>query len=107
MSSSYAAAVILVDTLRSQFVPPRHGRFESVGGNADLRVQLVDYRQHNCASVRAAEPDLLRRLLIVLLLRVHDVLHVRLRVPVVQREQRRLHLHHDPVARQEHVIDIG
>src|SRR5947207_11715543 len=34
-----------------------------------------------------------------------DVRHERLRIAVVEWEQARLHLHHDPVARQEHMID--
>ena len=50
--------------------------------------RLLNDRQHYRAGVRTAEPDTLRRLSIVILLRVHNILDVRLRVAVVQREER-------------------
>ncbi len=36
--------------------------------------------------------------------RRHNVLHIRLRIPVVQREPARLHLHHHPVPLQKRVV---
>src|ERR1044072_272358 len=69
--------------------------------------RLLNDRQHYRAGVRTAEPDTLRRLFIVILLRVHNILDVRLRVAVVQREERRLHLDHDSMARPKYVVHVG
>src|SRR5215216_401928 len=68
---------------------------------------LLNDRQHYRAGVRTAEPDTLRRLFIVILLSVHNILDVRLRVAVVQREERRLHLDHDSMARPKYVVHVG
>src|SRR5687767_2093574 len=56
--------------------------------------------------VFAVAVDAVRLLLEVLLARTVDVAE-RLRVAVHQREPRRLHLHHQPMARPERVVHIG
>ena len=49
--------------------------------------------------------EALRGLHIVLRFGEEDIGDERLRVAVIQREPGGLHLHHDPVPRQEHVVD--
>src|ERR1700743_532866 len=50
-------------------------------------------------------PDALHCFLIVAGLRIKNVRHKGLRIAVVEREERRLHLHHDAVAALEGVVD--
>src|SRR3546814_5614017 len=45
-----------------------------------------------------------RRLLVIALVRKEDVGHVFLWIAIVEREQARLDLHHDPVSGLEHMI---
>lgn len=55
---------------------------------------------------RAAMPDALRCFLIVAKLGEHDVVDEALWVSVIEREQARLHLHHDPVSGQEDMVHV-
>ena len=55
----------------------------------------------------AAAEDALRRRLKVRVSRQEDIRHEALRVAIDQREPGALDLHHDPVARTEHVIVAG
>src|ERR1044072_7869512 len=69
--------------------------------------RLLNRRQHYTAGGPTAEPDTLRRLFIVILLSVHNILDVRLRVAVVQRKEGRLHLDHDSMAPPKYVVHVG
>ena len=51
-------------------------------------------------------PNPLRSLLIIPRLGVKNIVNVLLRVPIIKREQRRLHLQHNLVSRQKHVIHL-
>src|SRR6187455_1312179 len=86
-----------------------YSRTASTGSNLviESRRGSLHHGQRHRARVGAAKPHALRRLLVVARLREHDVLDIGLRIAIVEREQARLDLHHDPVTRQEHVIDIG
>src|SRR5665213_3468170 len=67
--------------------------------------KLRHYGQTDKARRPRRMPDALRCLLIVAGFRVEDVRHEGLRVAVVEREERRLHLHHDAVAGLAGIID--
>ena len=54
-----------------------------------------------------APMDAFHRRLILGRLGVEDIFHVGLRVAIVEREQRGLHLNHELVTGQEDVIDVG
>ena len=65
------------------------------------------HRQQHAAGRCPAAIDAFRHRLVVLRLGIEDVVDIGLRIAVVEREQARLDLHHDFVAGQENVIDIG
>src|SRR5882757_1193778 len=69
-----------------------------------VMIDRLHHRQIDEAHGRPAVEYLNGRFLVVAGLGEEDVVHVGLRVPVVQRKPARLHLHHDAVSRQEHMI---
>src|ERR1700754_957637 len=68
---------------------------------------LIDDRQPESRGLLTGTKDRDVRRLIVGGLCIEDIRHERLRVTVVEREECRLDLHHDPVTRLEYVVDVG
>src|SRR5262249_30173776 len=68
-------------------------------------IPLWNHRQPHSARLLSRAKDGLRRFLIIRRFRVKNIRNVSLRVAIVQWKPARLDLHHDPVARQEHMID--
>src|SRR5687768_847115 len=66
----------------------------------------VHDRQHDGRRLRLRAQDGDLGLAIIRRLRVEDVRHERLRIAVVQREQCRLDLHHDPMSRLKDVVHV-
>src|SRR6202021_1849720 len=62
------------------------------------------HRQVDEASAGGAVKDLDRRFLVIAGFGEKDIVHVGLRVSVIQGKPARLHLHHNAVSRQEHMI---
>src|ERR1700738_2257552 len=102
-SSNIAATlyVTLADSTEcfsSGAAPARHTPRRSVHGYQ---------RQLDETCIGARVIDVLHCLSIVSGFREQDVLHEDLRIPVIKRKPARLHLDHDAVARQEHMVRVG
>src|SRR5688500_7947533 len=69
-----------------------------------LRLTLTNQRQHYVQGEPLRPVHSLRSFLIVRSSRVENVLNPLLRIPVVQREPRALHLHHNAMALQKCMI---
>src|SRR6516164_7757145 len=65
-----------------------------------------DHRQIDESRDLAAAIHALCRFAVVAWNGEENVVDVRLRITVVEREPARLNLHHDAVTRQEHVVDV-
>src|SRR6185437_16351451 len=89
------------------FEAPRGGSWSDFGfGSASLIFALRHYGQPDRAQVVRRPQDGDRCFAVVGCLRLEYVGDVGLRVTVIQRKEGRLDLHHDSMARKEHVIHV-
>src|ERR1051326_1167206 len=68
---------------------------------------LSNYRKFDQTRVLACMPDAVGGFDEIFRFRIHDVRHEGLWVPIIKREPRRLYLHHDAMAWQEGMADVG
>src|SRR5262245_25256654 len=76
----------------------------TVIGSACVRRCRRNHRQVDITRLTGSVVNALRRLHVVTGFREEDVRYERLRITVVQRKERRLHLNHDPVSGFEDVV---